>query len=209
VSGNVSLYNESDQQPVYPTPMVGCVGVLDDLSTRMALSWSDGDDIWVLGGGEPSLGGSEYRASIHNLVAGAPPALDIDAEQRLLQLLQVLAASGHPIAAHDVSGGGLAIALTEMALASGIGATVTAAMDARRVDVTWFGESAGRVVVAMAPEWADQLKMVAAEWDTPVTYLGASGGDSLELSGAQPMPLTALADASRRALLVGVEAEMA
>jgi phosphoribosylformylglycinamidine synthase subunit PurL len=209
VSGNVSLYNETEQQPVYPTPMVGCVGVLDDLSTRMALSWSDGDDIWVLGGGEPSLGGSEYLASIHNLVAGAPPALDIDAEQRLLQLLQVLAASGHPIAAHDVSGGGLAIALTEMALASGIGATVTAAMDARRVDVTWFGESAGRVVVAMAPEWADQLKMVAAEWDTPVTYLGASGGDSLELSGAQPMPLTALADASRRALLVGVEAEMA
>ena len=209
VSGNVSLYNETEQQPIYPTPMVGCVGVLDDLSKRMSLAWADGDELWLLGGGEPSLGGSEYLAHTARRVAGAPPALDLAAEKRLHDLLQVLAATDHRVAAHDVSGGGLAVALAEMALASGAGATVDVEPAADRVDVTWFGESGGRVIVAVAPEWSDHLKLVAAEWETSIVHLGTVGGDALTLGDTEPIALDALAHASQRALRVGVEAEMA
>jgi phosphoribosylformylglycinamidine synthase len=209
VSGNVSLYNETEQQPIYPTPMVGCVGVLDDLSTRMSLAWADGDEIWLLGGGKPSLGGSEYLAHTANRVAGAPPALDLAAEKRLHDLLQVLAATDHRVATHDVSGGGLAVALTEMVLASGVGASVDSEPSGGRVDVTWFGESGGRIIVAVAPAWGDHLRLVAAEWETPLLHLGTAGGDALTLGDTEPIALDALARASQRALRVGVEAEMA
>lgn len=209
VSGNVSLYNETDREPVYPTPMVACVGVLEDIETRMSLSWAEGDDIWLIGGGEPSLGGSEYLAHVHNIVAGVPPALDIEAEGRMIQFLQVLAVSGQPVAAHDVSAGGLAVALTEMALASGRGAMVESVPAVDRVDTTWFGESATRVIVALAPERAEQLTRLAEEWETPSIRLGRVEGASLQLPGADAIALDDLRVASDSALNVGIEAEIA
>jgi len=209
VSGNVSLYNETDREPVFPTPMVGCVGVLEDVMTRMGLAWSEGDEIWLLGDAKPTLGGSEYLARIHNRVAGSPPALDLAAEQRVQGVLQAVAASGQPVAAHDISGGGMAVALAEMALASGTGATVAAPPAVDRVDVTWFGESGGRVLVAAAPEFADELRHIAGEWETPIARIGTVGSGVLLLPESGPVALSALEDASQRALAVGVEAEMA
>lgn len=209
VSGNVSLYNETDQQPVFPTPMVGCVGVLENLDTRMSLRWSEGDAIWLTGGGEPSLGGSEYLAWYHDVVAGRPPALDLDAELRMLQLLNVLAATGPTISAHDISSGGLAVALAEMALASDVGATIDGENKMSRVDASWFGESATRVLIASSAEWEQQLIRLAEEWETPVRRIGRVGGSSLVFPNADAVSLTDLHRASESALAIGIEAGMA
>lgn len=208
VSGNVSLYNETDQQPIYPTPMVACVGVLEDIDSRMAISWAEGDDIWLIGGGVPSLGGSEYLAHEHDIVAGTPPSLDIEAELKMLQMLQVLAGSGGDIGAHDVSAGGLAVALAEMAMATGLGATIDGDVSRERLDVTWFGESATRVIVAIAPERAEHITLLAGEWDTPIVHLGQVGGDSLVLPGGG-IAIDQLRDASESALKIKQAIEVA
>ncbi len=141
VSGNVSLYNETARQPIFPTPMVGCVGVLGDIGARMAMRWHDGDEVLLVGSGQPSLGGSEYLAYVHGTVAGMPPTLDLDAEKRLIDFLQALGSRVQGAAAHDLSAGGLAVAITEMALTSDIGVTIDTAPDAERADLGWFGES--------------------------------------------------------------------
>jgi phosphoribosylformylglycinamidine synthase len=179
VSGNVSLYNETSQEPIYPTPMVACVGVLDDINSRMSMRWVEGDEILLVGSGEPSLGGSEY----HDTVAGVPSVLDLEAEKRLIEFLQALGSNVSGVSAHDVSSGGLAVALTEMALTTGIGATIDAVPDSGRTDLTWFGESATRVIVSVNPERASQIEHLAQEWQLPVTRLGRAGGKVLRLPG--------------------------
>jgi phosphoribosylformylglycinamidine synthase subunit PurL len=209
VSGNVSLYNETSQQPIFPTPMVACVGVLDDINSRMSMQWADGDDIFLIGSGEPSLGGSEYLAFVHDTVAGVPPRLDIEAEKRLIEFLQAVGANVSGVSAHDVSSGGLAVALTEMALTADIGATIDEAPDAGRTDLTWFGESATRVIIAVNPEHAGQVTHLAQEWELPVSRLGRVGGSEFRLPGQEAVAISDLRDASESALGVGVEAEMA
>jgi phosphoribosylformylglycinamidine synthase len=209
VSGNVSLYNETSQEPIFPTPMVACVGVLDDINSRMSMRWVEGDEILLVGSGEPSLGGSEYLAFVHDTVAGVPPVLDLEAEKRLIKFLQALGSNVSGVSAHDVSSGGLAVALTEMALTAGIGAMIEAVPDAGRTDLTWFGESATRVIVSVNPVRASQIEHLAQEWQLPVTRLGRAGGTVLRLPGEQVVAISDLRDASESALSVGVEAEMA
>lgn len=210
VSGNVSLYNETDQVPIYPTPMIGCVGVLEDIDSRMSLRWQDGDDIWLIGSGRPGLGGSEYLACARNTVAGSLPALDLDHELRMLQVLQHVATGDFPAAAHDISAGGLAVALAEMAVTADVGAKIendSVATD--RVDVTWFGESASRVLLAVPPEQADHVTMLAREWDVPAVRIGHAGGTSLNLANVADIPLSELRQASESALSTDPTAEVA
>lgn len=209
VSGNVSLYNETAQAPIFPTPMVACVGVLEDIDARMSMAWTDGDELLLIGGGTASLGGSEYLAYIHGTTAGAPPALDLAEEKRLIGFLQALGASKLGAAAHDVSAGGLAVALAEMALVSGVGAVVESAPGAERVDTCWFGESGSRVVVAVDPAHVRRVTLLAEEWELPITRIGRAGGDSLQLPGNRALALDDIGSASESALAVGVEAEMA
>jgi len=209
VSGNVSLYNETAQAPIFPTPMVACVGVLEDIDARMSMAWTDGDELLLIGGGTASLGGSEYLAYIHGTTAGAPPALDLAEEKRLIGFLQALGASKLGAAAHDVSAGGLAVALAEMALVSGVGAVVESAPGTERVDTSWFGESGSRVVVAVDPAHVRRVTLLAEEWELPITRIGRAGGDSLQLPGNRALALDDIGSASESALAVGVEAEMA
>ena len=206
VSGNVSLSNETNRVPVYPTPLVACVGVLDDIESRMDLRWNDGDGIWLVGGGVPSLGGSEYLAYQHGIVAGNLPALDLDREGRMLQMLQQVAAGDIDVAAHDVSAGGLAVALAEMAMASDIGATIDGVETGDRVDATWFGESATRVVLALPAQQAGLIEMIAGEWDTPIRRIGTVGGTSLSLAGSETS-LDDMRQASDAALDIAVTTE--
>lgn len=209
VSGNVSLRNETNQIPVYPTPMIGCVGVLEDLDTRMGMAWNDGESLFLVGGAEPTIGGTEYLAFFHETTAGTPPSLDLDAELRLIQFLQKIGTARIGASVHDLSVGGLALGIIEMALASGSGVDLEHVPMADRVDTTWFGESAGRVLVAVSKDSANQLVRIAEEWDLPVTEIGTTGGDSIVFPNGSSVNLESALAASEKALAVGVEAEMA
>src|SRR5690606_20218561 len=120
---NVSLYNETNEVPVWPTPMVGAVGVLDDVRKHATLRWRDGDVVLLLGDAAPSLGGSAYLATIHGQSRGTVPELDLIEEGRLQSLTHELISAGIVRTAHDCSDGGVALALAEMAIGSGVGFT--------------------------------------------------------------------------------------
>ena len=209
VSGNVSLYNETNNVPVYPTPTIGCVGVIDDINTHMGMTWQENQSLWLIGSGEPSLGGSEYLAHIHNQVAGPPPSLDLEGEVKLIRFLREVAASKFDAAVHDLSSGGLALAISEMATVSGIGVILRDVPDKSRVDITWFGESAGRVLIAVDTASPEQLRRLAEEWEIAHTEIGLTGGNNISFPDGSIVSLTDLESASHAALAVGLEAEMA
>ena len=143
VSGNVSLYNESPERAIYPTPVIGMIGLLQDASRSVGHAFgAAGDCVIVLGGGIARLDASEWVGR----AVGAPEAPDLAAETALVRAMIGLADGGLVVSAHDVSGGGIAVTLAESALAGGIGCTVT--LDpGRRADEALFGESGGRIVV--------------------------------------------------------------
>jgi phosphoribosylformylglycinamidine synthase II len=151
VSGNVSLYNETDGRAIPPTPVVGCVGLVGDVRSVPG-AWREGDVILVAGGDGVSLDGSEYQAQFLGGPAGRPPPPDYAAEAALVHFLW-RAAPGLT-AAHDVSDGGLAVALAELAVHAGLGADLDLPVDAGE----WFGEGSGRAIVACAPERAEALE---------------------------------------------------
>ena len=166
VSGNVSLYNETDGRAIPPTPVVGCVGAVADVRTVPG-AWREGDVVLLAGGDQVALDGSEYRSVLLGGPAGRPPTPDHVAEAALVHFLWRSA----PLlsAAHDVSDGGLAVALAELALHSGIGAELELGRDA----LEWFGEGSGRAVVACSPERAEALEGV------PLRRLGVARGGKL------------------------------
>jgi phosphoribosylformylglycinamidine synthase subunit PurL len=188
--GNVSLYNETmdsngQPQPIYPTPVIGMVGIISDLDKICGQSWTAaGQLIYLLGAkSQPTLGASEYLATIHQTVAGRPPAINFDQER------QVQAACRHGIrqgwvkAAHDSSEGGIAVALAESCIGQNLGATVKLPDLGLRADEEFFGESGARIVVAIDPThraaWETYLQEnLANDW----LELGVVGGDQLQIT---------------------------
>lgn len=209
VSGNVSLYNESGGTPVFPSPLVGCVGVLESLDHRMTPRWREGDDIWLVGDGLASIGGSEYLAHAHGTTAGQIPPVDTSIENRIIRFLGVLGRSDMLVSTHDVSLGGLAVTLAEMAIDSGIGADLSDVRIRGRLDGFWFGEGGGRILVATDPLNEELFQMYASEWDLPLVRIGRAGGTTVVFPGGAEAPLDALRHASDHALSVGVEADKA
>jgi len=165
VSGNVSLYNETDGRPIHPTPVVGCVGLVPDVR-HVPGAWREGDVVVLAGAGRLSLNGSEYQA-LFGAVAGRPAPLDLDAEVGLIELLW--RSAPYLSLAHDAAEGGLAVALAEAAVVSGIGAEVHLPEDAAQL----FGEGGGQAVIACPREHVDRLEGV------PLRKLGVVGGDTL------------------------------
>jgi phosphoribosylformylglycinamidine synthase len=165
VSGNVSLYNETDGRPIHPTPVVGCVGLVDDVS-GVPGRWREGDVVLLAGGGELSLNGSEYQA-LFGEPGGAPAHLDPAAEAALVEFLW--RAAPQLSLAHDASDGGVAVALVEAARWSGVGAELDLPDDA----VFLFGEGGGRAVIACPRE------QVAALDGVPLQELGVVGGATI------------------------------
>ncbi|HEY3210878.1 MAG TPA: phosphoribosylformylglycinamidine synthase subunit PurL [Actinomycetota bacterium] len=182
--GNVSFYNESGDSAVYPTPVVGMVGVLDDYRLLVRPGFpSGGLVIYVLGRTLPELGGSEYGEAVLGKVSGRPPRLDLDAEGRLHRLLHECARQDLLASAHDLSDGGLAVALAESSIAGGLGFTVSVQDDGLDPAVALFSESASRVLVTARPGREGDVEQLAAVLQIPITRLGLTGGSRLEFAG--------------------------
>jgi phosphoribosylformylglycinamidine synthase len=185
VSGNVSLYNETHGVPIFPTPTVAMVGLLEPWE-RHAVSHfrEEGHAIVLLGETREELGGSGWLALRRGLEAGLPPRVDLEHERRLHRLLARAVASGWLVTAHDVSEGGLAVALAECCFTGGaeIGAEVALA-EGMRPDALLFGESSGRVIAA-APD-AAPLLAAAAEEGVPARAVGRTGGPRLRIRGSR------------------------
>jgi phosphoribosylformylglycinamidine synthase II len=185
--GNVSLYNETEGDAIYPTPVLGVVGLLDDASqTVTRLFRSAGAHVVLLGRNLGELGGSEYLELLHGTVAGAAPQLDLAAEQALQRLVVRAIREGLVESAHDCAEGGLAIALAECCFDTPFGVTADVAAVvtgpiAFRVTATLFGESASRVVVSARPEHVDRLLTRARESGVSATVIGQTGGDRITL----------------------------
>ena len=179
VSGNVSLYNDSRGVPIWPTPVVGMLGLLEDASRRCDIAFREaGDPILLLGETLPDLSGSTYLVHVHGRVAGAP-WIDLDREVALQRLVRELIAEGLLRSAHDCSDGGLAVALAESAFRSGLGFVCPEPGPGLRDDVALFAETPSRVVVSVAPGDRAALERRAGAAGVPCRLLGRVGGERL------------------------------
>jgi phosphoribosylformylglycinamidine synthase len=209
VSGNVSLYNESDGIAIYPTPIVGALGLLDDVSKAVPAGFQGaGDAVYLLGPGAAlladadmetvaltgqaaDLAGSEYLLVAHGLAAGRP-RIDLALEARLQRALVEGAARGLLRSAHDCSHGGLAVALAECCLENHIGFGVALLPIEGRFDAALFGEAQSRVVVSARREDGPALESLLRSLDVPFAPIGATGGDRLRIAGHIDVALTEL-----------------
>ena len=190
--GNVSFYNQTGTRAILPTPVIGVLGVLEDVARRVPCGFpADGDAVVLLGATRDEFGGSEWAHLVHGHLGGHPPALDLDAERRLARLLAAAAADGFLTGAHDLSDGGLAQALVESCLVGGRGATIDLP-DGLDPFVALFAESASRVLVTLPPERMVALLAAAAASNVPAQPLGTAGGDELVVNGIPALPLDEL-----------------
>ncbi|HEX9823369.1 MAG TPA: phosphoribosylformylglycinamidine synthase subunit PurL [Actinomycetota bacterium] len=181
--GNVSFYNESAESAIYPTPIVGMLGLIDDYRLALRPAFGPGQVVYLLGEIFAELGGSEYAEVVLGKVSGRPPSLDLEAEGRLHRLLGHLSAADVAAAAHDCSDGGLAVTLAESAIAGDTGFAVSLPGDLPD-HVALFSESSSRAVVAVLPERASALEQAAGAHDVPFSRLGETGGPRMIFGGA-------------------------
>jgi len=162
ISGNVSMYNESPAGPIYPTPVVGMVGIIERGVKPVGLGFkNNGDVILLLGKNKGELGGSEYLKLIHDMVAGKPPEIDLNQEKILSDAVIEMIGSGLINSAHDISEGGLAVAIAESAIKGNIGADIHIKRDDLRLDELLFSESQARIVVSVSVENLPHVEKIA------------------------------------------------
>jgi len=196
--GNVSFYNQTGGVAIHPTPVIGVLGVHDDVGRRLSIGFgAAGACVLLLGRTAAEFGGSLWAHVAHGHVGGRPPAVDLDAERRLAAVLAAGAAGGLLAAAHDLSDGGLALALAECCLAGGAGCAVTLPGDPF---TSLFSESAARAVVVARPGSEAAVTDLCAEHGIPVAVIGVTGGASLEVAGLFSISLDELAVAHRQTL---------
>jgi phosphoribosylformylglycinamidine synthase len=188
--GNVSLYNETAGRAIYPTPVIGIVGLLEHADRVVSRRFQkSGDAVILLGEGRGELGGSEYLKVMYDLVRGMPPAIELAAERALQQLLVILADDRLIRSAHDCSDGGLAVTVAECCFdTGGVGVEVSiAGVEVSRQAATncaaaLFGESASRVVVSASPERVAEVLQRAASAGVPGAVVGRVGGTAIRIA---------------------------
>jgi phosphoribosylformylglycinamidine synthase len=179
--GNVSFYNQTGAVAILPTPVIGVLGVIDDVRTRTPMSFDKaGLDLYLLGETKADIAGSEW-AYIHGQRGGSAPIADLQREMRLIEVLVAGRTEKIFTAAHDLSQGGLSATLTEMVLRHNVGAKVTL----ENVGVALISETPGRVVVAVDPSQASALTALANKHSIAITKIGSTGGDALEVNDAK------------------------
>jgi phosphoribosylformylglycinamidine synthase len=192
IGGNVSLYNESRGRDIDPTPVIGVVGLIDDLRRRPpAVELIDNGRLLVLGPDPTGLGGSRWARDLRGVTGGPLDALDLDLHAKVIDLVRGLVDEGRVAGIHDVSDGGLALALAEMALRSGHGFRVAGV--AGPVDL--FGEGPSRVVICAQPDEAQDIHRRAVAAGVPSRFLGGSGGDRLVVEGVFDLALSTAREA--------------
>jgi phosphoribosylformylglycinamidine synthase II len=182
--GNVSLYNESPKGAIYPTPVVGMIGVLEHIDRYVTVPFkATGDAIILLGRNTDELGGSEYLKVVHGLVAGDAPAVDLEGERRLQELVLRLSDAGVLRSAHDCADGGLAVCLAESALAGEPMFGVDVELhDDLEAGALLFGEAQGRIIVSCSPDDAVDVIEAARRMDVPGAVIGAVGAAAGEFT---------------------------
>ena len=221
VSGNVSLYNETQRRAIYPTPVVGALGLLEDVRVHCPSSFrGPGESVVLLGAGDippavppyqggiqkgevrgkaSALAGSEYLELVHDTVAGRP-RIDLGLESKVQQLCRRAIGEGIVTSAHDCSDGGLAVALAEASIAGDVGFRGDFRVRGRW-DAALFGEAQSRIIVSLSPERLDDLAALAAEWGVPLTLLGTTASDQrFIVNGLLDLPLEELDRAWRSGL---------
>jgi phosphoribosylformylglycinamidine synthase subunit PurL len=194
VSGNVSLYNETNGRAILPTPTIGGVGLLSDFTAAATLAFkAESEAILLVGATQGWLGQSLYLRDICGREDGAPPPIDLAAEKKNGDFVRALAERRIATAIHDVSDGGLAVAVAEMAIASRIGADLQMAPAGQIPPAAfWFGEDQARYVVTVRPGDIAAVLELAAAGPVLVTRVGTTGGDTLVLPGERPVPVGTL-----------------
>ncbi|MET1060150.1 MAG: AIR synthase related protein, partial [Nocardioides sp.] len=185
--GNVSLYNQTGETAILPTPVVAVLGVIEDVRRRTPTGFeSAGHDIFLLGATREELSGSEWAHVVHGHLGGTPPRVDLAAEKALGELLVLASERQWLSSAHDLSDGGLAVALAESSLHRGIGCTVDPEGDAF---LALFSESTARVLVSVDEGDAYHLVAAAQEKGVPVTRIGSTGGSDVVVEGQFSVPV--------------------
>jgi phosphoribosylformylglycinamidine synthase len=189
VSGNVSLYNETEGKGILPTPAIGAVGVIEDAAQAVGIALQAGLDLVVIGKTEGELGQSLWLREVMGLEAGAPPRVDLAAERKNGDFVRAQILAGKVAACHDVSDGGLLVAIAEMALAGNTGACLTAL----KLHDFWFGEDQARYILAV-PD-AGALLSTASQAGIPAEHIGHAIGACLTVPGGVSISLQTLRDA--------------
>lgn len=184
ISGNVSFYNETKDQGIYPTPVVGMVGIIENIEKHMT-QWfkREGDIIVLLGENRDDLGGSEYLYVLHGIEKGKPPRLDLDMELNVQKVCLKAIKDGIVSSAHDCSEGGLSVALAECCIScrTPVGAELKLEDSGIRIDSLLFGESASRIIISLENRNLERLEEIAKENDVFLSVIGRVGGDKLKI----------------------------
>jgi len=195
--GNVSFYNESPDTSVYPTPVIGMVGLIEKLENITTAQFkNDGDLIYLLGEDYEEVGGSEYMKVVHNLVTGEIPKIDLQTEKDLHKLLLYIIENGLVNSAHDISDGGVMCALAECCIINQekpIGAHVHIPVKTRE-DFSFFSESQSRVIISVNPDNQEKFEEAASKSFTPFVLIGETGGKSLNVNDQYDYPFQLLFD---------------
>ncbi|MDX0500179.1 phosphoribosylformylglycinamidine synthase subunit PurL [Sinorhizobium medicae] len=198
VSGNVSLYNETNGQAILPTPTIGGVGLVRDWSKMARIRFAVADETILLAGAPKSwgthIGQSVYMRDIHGRTDGPAPHVDLAHERKVGDFVRGLIGDGLVTAVHDCSSGGLALAVAEMAMASGIGATIAAPAEHDAIPV-FYGEDQGRYVVTVANGAVETVAARAKAAGVALPVIGRTGGDAVKLGDARPVSVNALRSA--------------
>ncbi|WP_236966901.1 phosphoribosylformylglycinamidine synthase subunit PurL [Microbacterium aurantiacum] len=202
--GNVSFYNQTGDTPIFPTPVVGVLGIIDDVARRIPSGWQDaGENIYLLGVTSTELSGSQWAATIHDHLGGRPPAVDLGAEKRLAELVHAASLQGLISSAHDLSGGGLGQALAEAVTRFGVGARVwldeIIERDGVDAATALFSESTGRVIVSVPREDDVKFRGLCEGRGYPVLRIGVTDvaeTAELEVQGQFTVPVAELRSVS-------------
>ncbi|HSL80183.1 MAG TPA: AIR synthase-related protein, partial [Pseudolabrys sp.] len=193
VSGNVSLYNETNGRAILPTPSIGGVGLIEDFAKSATPAFKRADEAIILVGETTGwLGQSMYLRELCGREEGAPPPVDLTEERENGDFVRALILDGAVTAAHDLSDGGLLVGLAEMAMASGIGARLDAAPSDIPAHAHWFGEDQARYLVTVPADKAAGVLARAKAVNVPVWAIGRTGGDTLTLAGERPILVSIL-----------------